>query len=92
MLKTEKRELNTHIITPNIGKVTERKKTQEQIDKEKKKFDSLEHLTDLSGAGVSDMMDMCNLTEYLFQNGCYSLKKVKDSGSCAMPVSEDPQL
>ena len=52
------------------------------LAKEEKKFKGLEQLPDVSGAGVSNMKEMCGLMECLFANGCYVLKRVKDAGSC----------
>ena len=48
----------------------------------KKAFGNLKDLPDLSGAGVSDMREMCELIEFLFTKGAHTLKRVKDKGSC----------
>ena len=49
---------------------------------EDQKFQNLEGLPDVSGAGVCNMKEMCVLMEYLFMHGCHTLKRVKDAGSC----------
>ena len=62
-----------------------KRKTEKQVEAmlaEEEKFKGLEQLPDVSGAGVSNMKEMCGLMEYLFANGCYVLKRVKDTGSC----------
>jgi len=47
-----------------------------------KKGDALGYLPDLSGAGVGNMKEMCDLMEFLFANGTHTLKRVKGKGSC----------
>ena len=75
---------NLQKLTKIVGhhKEKHRKKLMKCWLKNKKKFKGLEQLPGVSGAGVSNMKEMCGLMEYLFANGSYVLKRVKDAGSC----------
>ena len=67
MNKQKKQKLSKIV---GYQKEKQRNKLRQCWLKKKKKFKGLEQLQDVSGAGVSNMKEMCGLMEYLFANGC----------------------